>query len=272
MVLAVAISSDGKKLASAGWDKSVRLWEATTGKELAKLGQHRKQVRCLAFSPDGKRLASGSADETVKLWDVATRKLRASLPGTGGGTVAFSPDNKTLATGDDEWQPTVKLWDLATLREKATLKGHTNRMSRAVFSPRGETLATVSWDLSPRLWDVATGKLKACLEKHNGSVQCAAFSPDGKWLASACTWRRIYREGGPDGGISNVEHGSQVKVWDATTGRMRLTFEPDVINGRGPTVIALAFSGNGRKLITVSGAIVKEWDLTLLAEKAKSDG
>lgn len=262
LVLAVAITSDKKVLASAGWDKRVRLWDVAAGKELADLGQHAKQVRCLAFSPDGKLLASGSADETVKLWDVPTRKMRASLEGTGGGTVAFSPDGKTLATGDDDWKPTVKLWDVATLREKVALRGHDNRMPTAVFSPSGDTIATVSWDLAPRLWDVATGRLKARLENHNGSVRCVAYSPDGKLLASACTWQRLYREGGPRGGISKVEEGSQVKVWNAATGQVRLTFEPDVIKGSGPSLIALAFGGNGKTLITFdTGGTVKEWDL-----------
>jgi WD40 repeat protein len=272
LVLAVAVAPDSKVLASAGWDGSVRLWRPT-GKELANLGRHRKQVRCLAFSPDGKLLASGSADEAVNLWDVAARKLRATLQRTGGATVAFSPDGKTLATGDDAWKPTVKLWDVATLQEKAALRGHTNRMPTVVFSPGGDTLATVSWDLTPRLWNVATGRLKARLQKHNGSVQCVAYSPDGKRLATACNWRRLYREGGSRGGVSKIEEGSQVKLWDASRGRALLTFEPDVIHGKGPRLIALRFGRGGKTLITVGDTgTVKEWDLTRWAAKPGADG
>jgi WD40 repeat protein len=265
-VIAVAIAPDGKSVASAGWDKSVRWWDVATGKERANLGQHGKTVRCLAFSPDGRFLASGCANETVKLWDLKTVKLRETLKGTGGGSVAFSPDGKTLATGDDEWKPTVKLWDVGTLKEKFAFKGHTNRMAQAVFSPNGETLATISWDLTPHLWDVATGKLKAKLEKHKGSVECAAFSPDGRFLASACNWQRLFRDG-PKGGISKVEDGSEVKVWDAATGRPLLTFEPDVVNGHGPRITALMFAGMGRSVITIDrSGTVKEWDVARLYE------
>src|SRR5262245_59609092 len=100
-VQSVAFSPDGKTLASASGDKSIKLWDVATGKQQATLKGHTESVRSVAFSPDGKTLASASKDETVKLWDVEGLKNTATLRGPQKDlwSVAFSPDGKTLASG-----------------------------------------------------------------------------------------------------------------------------------------------------------------------------
>ena len=110
-ITSVAFSPDGKKLASGSDDKTVRLWEVETGKQLATLTGHSDSVWSVAFSPDGKKLASGSRDQTVRLWEVETGKQLATLTGHSSDvlSVAFSPDGKKLASGS--WDQTVRLWD-----------------------------------------------------------------------------------------------------------------------------------------------------------------
>jgi WD40 repeat protein len=81
MVSSVAYSPDGKTLASASQDHTVRLWETATNKELTTLQGHTNAVDVVAFSPDGMTLASGGLDKTVRLWEVATRKERAMRKG-----------------------------------------------------------------------------------------------------------------------------------------------------------------------------------------------
>jgi WD40 repeat protein len=113
-VSSVAYSPDGKTLASASLDKTIKLWAVATGVEQATIKGHTHFVLSVAFSPDDKTLASGSFDKTVRLWDAATGKERAALKGHTGWvySVAFSPDSKALASASQDG--TVRLWDAAT--------------------------------------------------------------------------------------------------------------------------------------------------------------
>ena len=112
-VVSVAFSPDGGKLASGGFDRAVKLWNAETGLEQATLLGHEGWVSAVAFSPDGSVLASGSHDQTIKLWDAATGYELAGLSGHLGNvySLAFSPDGSTLASGSLD--ATVRLWDAA---------------------------------------------------------------------------------------------------------------------------------------------------------------
>src|SRR5262249_13461319 len=117
-VKAVAVSPDGKIIASGGDDTTVRLWELSTGRELAAFRDHNGKIFALAFSPDGKTLAAaGDNDINIRLWDVPQRKLRGTLQGHKGGvqSIAFAPDGKTLASCSQD--NTFKIWDVASGQE-----------------------------------------------------------------------------------------------------------------------------------------------------------
>jgi WD40 repeat protein len=168
MICSIALSSDGKTLASAGGFSNVggqqsdlRLWDVATGRNFATLKGHTAYVLCAAFSPDGKTLASGSNDTKVKLWDVTSGKNIATLTGHTEPvySVTFSPDGKTLASGGDR---TIRLWDVATGKNATTFEDQW--LQSLAFSPDGKTLAAGGGSGPPdtptdvKLWDVASGK------------------------------------------------------------------------------------------------------------------
>jgi WD40 repeat protein len=242
-VRAVAFSRDGKTLASASDDRTVRLWHVPTGAERAQLEGHTGGVWAVAFSPDGETLASAGDDGTVRLWAVTAGAQRAQLDGHTDWVraVAFSPDGETLASASDD--RTVRLWHVPTGGERAELEGHTDWVRAIAFSPDGEMLASAGDDRTVRMWAVTTGIQRAQLDARTGEVQAVAFSPDGETLAGA----------GADG---------TVRVWDVRTGAKRAQLDRHT-----GELQAVAFSPDGETLASAgSDATVRVWDLAIRAQ------
>ncbi len=242
LVSAVSFSPDGQTLASASYDKTIRLWDRATGKETAVLTGHTEAVYDIAFSPDGRTLASGSADRTIRLWDRTTGKETTVFSGHSGGVggVVFSPDGRTLASASED--ETIRLWDLAIGKEMAVFVA---RARSVAFSPEGRVLVSGSDDNTIRLWDPATGKEMAVLTGHTGLVFSVAFSPDGRTLAS--------------GSEDNT-----IRLWDPATGK-----ETGVLTGHTGEVFSVAFSPDGRTLASGSqDNTIRLWDLASGKETA----
>jgi hypothetical protein len=152
-VLSVAFSPDGKRLASASADGTVKVWDATSGQEALTLKGHTDKLKSVAFSPDGQRLASASYDQTVKVWDATSGQLALTLQGHTDEvwSVAFSPDGQRLASASND--QTVKVWDATSGQEALTLHGHTGMVMSVAFSPDGQRLASASEDGTVKVWD-----------------------------------------------------------------------------------------------------------------------
>ena len=151
----------------AGWgepgerilDKTVRVWEAATGRARHTLEGHSNGVRSVAWSPDGASLASGSDDKTVRVWEAATGRARHTLEGHSNWvrSVAWSPDGASLASGSDD--KTVRVWEAATGRAKFVLEGHQAAVELLAWSRDSERIASVGMNGEARLWSANTGQL-----------------------------------------------------------------------------------------------------------------
>jgi dipeptidyl aminopeptidase/acylaminoacyl peptidase len=183
--MSVSWSPDSKTLASASWDKTIRLWDPVTGKQMRSYAGCPDWVWSVSWSPNGKTFASAGVDETIRLWEEASGKEIRTCKGHKGRvlTVAWSPDGKALAAaGDDK---AVRLWDPSTGKEIRFCTGHEGWIWSVAWSPDGRTLASASYDHTIRFWDPATGKEIRSFALNDCSVESIAFSPDGRRLASA---------------------------------------------------------------------------------------
>jgi WD40 repeat protein len=155
-VSSVSFSPDGKRIITGGIDKTVRVWDAQTGKEVQQL-QGRSDVHSVSISRDGKRIASGGPDKTVRVWDAETGQMVLALKGHTHPihSVSFSPDGKRIVSGAGEHGAAgeVKIWDTQTGLEALTLPGHTDVVESASFSPDGKRIVSAGWDGTVRVWD-----------------------------------------------------------------------------------------------------------------------
>ena len=236
-VNAVALSPDGRWLASGSPDKTVRVWDAGSGALVRTLTGHSDGVTSVVFSPDGRLMASGSRDKTVRVWETASGALIRTLTGHRNWvhTVAFSPDGRWLASGSADLS--ARVWDAGSGTPVRTLSGHGGEVSSVAFSPDGRWLASGSSDKTVRVWDAGNGALARTLMGHGNWVTAVAFSPDGRWLASG-SWDQT------------------VRVWDAGSGAL-----VRALTGHSKSVTSVAFSPDGRWLASGSDdQTVRVWD------------
>ena len=294
-VTAIDFTRDGKKLATAGLDGSIRVWDMESGRSTTLLISI-PRIHQLIWGPEGRRLACNRGEDLCMLDTQNAKKLFCHQLGAHSlVALAYSPDGRHLARStymDEVFR--IHQYDAHTGEEIRVLEGHSLDVVSLVFSKDGNSLVSGSNDQTIRIWDCETGKDLRTLK--GSSALALAISPDGRLLASGSSegavhlWNLATGEKvraltghaasvrglafSPDGGrlVSSTGHFRCVWGQDVGDGAVRVWRTPEgeelrVISGYGHCVASAALSPDGQLAASVSrGGPVQLWSPSTGAE------
>ncbi|MEH2228774.1 MAG: WD40 repeat domain-containing protein [Nostoc sp.] len=240
LITAIAISPDGKTLASAG--RYINLWDLYTGK-LRPTVMEDDNVNSLVISQDSKTLVTRGGtydgDHKIKVWELETGQRKQTLEEYTYRvySLVISPDGKTLACGSES--NGINVWDLQTEQIIRTIGGHSHYLVQALaISTDGKTLVSGSNDANIKVWNFETGELIHTFKKHSNGVKSVAISPDGQTIVSGSKDKTI-------------------KVWNLQTKQIQFTLE-----GHSGWVYCVAISPDGSTLVSCGrDKTIRIWDL-----------
>jgi WD40 repeat protein len=245
----LAYSPDNKYLATAG-EHFVKLWDASSRRELLAIPIGGAIVNVLAFSPDGKFLAYGGEDSLVKLQKIGSAEAPAVLRGDGNPvtSIVFSRDSKSLVAGSGNRRGSggVKIWDVDLLKVRFEIPGVEGSVSAVALSPDQRTIAIGRRNTSMILFDIDSGAAKTVAEAV--SAMSAAFSPDGKTMIASVNW------------------GGGLKVFEVKTGKKLATLEEFPIIGSNYARNAIVFSPDGKILAVGNFSTLRLYDAANLGQ------
>ena len=278
-VRSAAFAPDGRRVVTASFDDTARIWDAKTGQQVILLNGHTDHLSSASFSSDNRLVVTASGDQTARIWDAQTGHEIVRLTGHAGPvrSAAFSNDSRFVVTAS--FDKTARVWDVATGREILRLIGHTDHVNSAAFSPDGQRIVTASYDATAGIWEAATGREIRVLRGHTDRVLSAAFSPDGTLVVTAsgdrsariwevATGRNLMLLGGhsdqvtsarfsPDGHhVVTASFDKTARIWDVATGRVTSLFR-----GHTDGIFSAVYSPDGRRIMTgADDRTARIWD------------
>jgi WD40 repeat protein len=214
---------------------------------------HTRWVNGVVHLPSGGHIITGSSDSSLRLWDLESGAQIGEEwwdENNAVWSMALSPNGKTIATGSGGVDNSVRLWDVGTRKVILKWTGHTDVVYALCWSADGERVASGSWDGTAKVWDVDTGKNILKIETKHQWVWAVMYSPDLSKLATG-------------GDMEDA-----VKIWDAETGELLNTLKL----GRYDLVYSLAWTSDGKKLISSSDELIRIFDTATWQEIAILEG
>ncbi|MEO8607944.1 MAG: NB-ARC domain-containing protein [Chloroflexota bacterium] len=195
----LAFAPDGRTLASASWDTTVKLWDVPDGRLSQTLTGHTNRLISIAWSPDGRTLASAGIDQIIWLWDVQQNSYRAALRGHSAEVkgLAFLPDSRSILSGSADG--TLRLWDVNSGECLRMMQGYAASLYDVDWSPDGTKLVSGGTDSLVTIWDAMGYTPPQALSGHKGFVIGVGWNAKKQWLASS-EWNNIIRLWNPASG------------------------------------------------------------------------
>ncbi|KAJ4751346.1 hypothetical protein LUZ62_085751 [Rhynchospora pubera] len=188
----IAFHPSGKYLGTASFDKTWRLWDVSTGKELLLQEGHSRSVYSICFHPDGSLAASCGLDSLARVWDLRTGRSILAFEGHVKPVlgISFSPNGYHLATGSED--NFCRIWDLRKRKNIYSIPAHKNLISQVKYEPQeGYFLATSSYDTKAALWSAKDFKPIKILDGHEAKVTGLDITSDGQKIATVAHDRTI---------------------------------------------------------------------------------
>ncbi|ETO25575.1 NB-ARC domain-containing protein [Reticulomyxa filosa] len=277
-IFGVQLSPDGTKIVSCLSDKTIRIWDASLGKQIQLLKGHSDRIKVAQFSPDSSKIASCSADNTIRIWDILSGQQLQKWE-EHCGDIQFSYDSSKIVScsGDNM----IRVWSVSSGKQIQLLNGHSSIVNAAQFSSDGSKIISCSNDKTIRIWNVLSGEQLQILEGHSDYVISVQFTANASKIISysldqtiriwnASSGQQMFVLKGhstpinlvrvsPDGlKMLSCSQDSNIRIWDSLSGK-----QVQLLEGHSDWIKSAQFSPDSSRVVSGSSdKTIRIWDVS----------